>query len=143
MTGPRDSCSLALIRGLSDLMEHERCWTLVGTCESGVWHAAKRRRISGKLASVVVDWEWTLKREERRGDVIGFAHTHPSGTGMMPSERDIRTLRAWRIALGKPLLMLIEDGASIAGYVLHNDDGELKPVASITRDVQGALIIHE
>jgi len=124
-------------------MDRERCWTLVGTYENGAWRAAKRRRISGKPASVEVDWEWTLKREEKRGDVVGFAHTHPSGAGTTPSERDLRTLRAWRIALGKPLLMLIEDGASIAGYVLQCDDGELKPVAAIRRDERGALIIDE
>ena len=122
-------------------MMGERCWTLVGTYDHGIWRAMKRRRISGKPASVGVDWEWTLQREEKRGDVIGFAHTHPSGAGTTPSERDLRTLRAWRIALGKPLLMLIEDGESIAGYVLYHDDGELKPVASIRRDEQGILII--
>jgi proteasome lid subunit RPN8/RPN11 len=103
----------------------------------------KRRRISGKPASVEADWEWTLKREEKRGDVIGFAHTHPSGAGTTPSERDIRTLRAWRIALGKPLLMLIQDGTLTAGYVLHSDDDELKSVTSIARDERGALIIDE
>ena len=124
-------------------MKRERCWTLVGTYENGAWRAAKRRRISGKPASVEVDWAWTLKREEKRGDVIGFAHTHPSGVGTMPSERDVRTLRAWRIALGKPLLMLIEDGESIAGYVLQHDDDELKPITSITRSERGALIIDE
>ncbi|CAG0962463.1 hypothetical protein GPROT1_00913 [Gammaproteobacteria bacterium] len=122
-------------------MERERCWTLVGTYEDGTWHAAKRRRISGKPASVEVDWEWTLKREEKRGDVIGFAHTHPNGAGTTPSERDLRTLRAWRIALGKPLLMLIEDGETIAGYMLHHDDDELKPIMSITRGEQGVFII--
>jgi hypothetical protein len=65
-------------------MERERCWTLVGTYENGTWHALKRRRVNGKPASVEVDWEWTLKREDKRGDVIGFAHTHPSGAGTMP-----------------------------------------------------------
>ena len=124
-------------------MERERCWTLVGTCENGTWRAAKRRRISGKPASVEVDWAWTLKREEKRGDVIGFAHTHPSGAGTTPSERDVRTLRAWRIALGKPLLMVIEDGETIVGYVLYHDDGELKLVASIRPDERGALIVNE
>ncbi len=124
-------------------MERDRCWTLVGTCENGTWHAKTHRRISGKPSSVEADWEWTLRREEKRGDVIGFAHTHPSGAGITPSERDIRTLRAWRIALGKPLLMLIQDGILIAGYVLHSDDDELKSIMSVTRAEQGTLIIHE
>ncbi len=124
-------------------MDRERCWTLVGICEHDAWRVMKRRRISGRPALVEADWEWTLRREEKRGDVIGFAHTHPSGAGTGPSERDVRTLRAWRIALGKPLLMLIEDGETIAGYVLHTDDGELRSVTSITRSERGALIIDE
>jgi proteasome lid subunit RPN8/RPN11 len=121
----------------------ERCWTLIGEYRDGVWRAAKRRRISGKPNSVEADWAWTLKREEKRGDVIGFVHTHPMGRGITPSERDIRTMRAWHTALGNPLVCVIDDGESVGGYVFASDDSDGQSVAAITVTEDGVMIIHE
>ncbi len=121
----------------------ERCWTLIGEYRDGVWRAAKRHRISGRPNSVEADWEWTLKREEKRGDVIGFVHTHPMGSGTTPSERDIRTMRAWRTALGKPLVSVIDDGESPGGYVFASDDSHGQPVASIAMTEDGVILIYE
>jgi proteasome lid subunit RPN8/RPN11 len=47
-----------------------------------------------------------MNREEKHGDVVGFLHTHPDGPAA-PSKRDLRTMRAWWSAFGKPLLYLI------------------------------------
>jgi len=48
------------------------------------------------------------------GDVVGFLHTHPAGPAS-PSGPDVRTMRAWRRALGKPLLCLIAGPQSRRG----------------------------
>jgi proteasome lid subunit RPN8/RPN11 len=47
-----------------------------------------------------------LAREEGRGDVVGFLHTHPTAS-TAPSRRDVRTMRAWTAAFGKPLVCVI------------------------------------
>lgn len=61
------------------------------------------------------DGDWVLKREEKHGDVVGFLHTHPDGPAS-PSERDVRTMRAWCGAFGKPLLCLIASPGGVRGY---------------------------
>jgi proteasome lid subunit RPN8/RPN11 len=62
-----------------------------------------------------------LNREEERGDVVGFYHTHPSGLAA-PSVRDVRTMRAWVSAFGKPLLCLIESQGSLVAFGFHDDE---------------------
>jgi proteasome lid subunit RPN8/RPN11 len=72
-----------------------------------------------------------LTREEEQGDVVGFWHTHPAGSGTTPSRRDIRTMQAWCSALGKPLLCLIsEEGREneAAVYLFDNDESEGQPL---------------
>ncbi len=101
---------------------NEQSWILVGQPVSGGWLATKRRHIGGKAASVEADWRWALAREEQRGDVIGFFHTHPRGFGTQPSDRDIQTIQAWCSAFGKPLLCLIADGRTLTAYVFENDE---------------------
>lgn len=66
----------------------------------------------GGAAHVEADGAWALRREEAKGDVAGFFHTHPPGvTGM--SARDRLTMKAWVSAFGKPLLCAIRcDGAT-------------------------------
>lgn len=61
----------------------------------------------GGPAHVVADGAWALKREEAKGDVAGFFHTHPPGVAGM-SGRDRETMQAWASCFGKPLLCLIE-----------------------------------
>ena len=74
----------------------------------------------GSPADVEFDADWVLDREETRGDVVGFYHTHPSGQPN-PSERDLRTMRAWAGSFGKPLLCLIQSDAALAAYQFDND----------------------
>jgi proteasome lid subunit RPN8/RPN11 len=120
---------------------NEICWVLVGLREGRVWRVAKRRRISGHPTSVEADWAWTLAREEKRGDVMGFWHTHPRGMGTTPSARDVQTMQAWRSALGKPLLCVIADGTQMSGYVFADDESEGRPVQSITRVKREQVIV--
>ncbi|HJZ93183.1 MAG TPA: Mov34/MPN/PAD-1 family protein [Gemmataceae bacterium] len=93
----------------------EQCWTLLGRRLGRVWHCRSVRRSSGERTSVPFDGGWVLKREEEHGDVVGFLHTHPDGPAS-PSERDVRTMRAWCGAFGKPLLCLIASPDGVCGY---------------------------
>lgn len=93
---------------------------LVGRRTRRVWHVARRRRTTGAVVSVEADAAWALAREERRGDVAGFYHTHPRGAGNTPSARDVRTMRAWCSSFGKPLLCVIADGRSLAAWVFDD-----------------------
>jgi hypothetical protein len=77
----------------------------------------------GDPGSVAFDWSWVLAREEGRGDILGFFHTHPVGA-TLPSQRDVRTLRAWVSCLGKPLLCLIAGGDALDGYLFVHDEHE-------------------
>ncbi len=102
----------------------ERCWILIGECRRGVWRVRRRRPAVGTPGTVDLDWRWSLAREERCGDVVGFWHTHPPGAGVAPSARDVRTLRAWCGAFGKPLLCVIGDGVTLAAYVFEDDEDD-------------------
>ncbi len=104
-------------------MQVERCWVLVGEqLQDAMWRMRRRQRVEGDPASVEAQWEWALKREETTGDVLGFFHTHPSGYGTAPSQRDIRTMQAWCSAFGKPLLCLIAQGSQVSGYLFTDDE---------------------
>jgi hypothetical protein len=104
----------------------EQCWTLLGARRGRIWLCRRVRRSSGARASVHFDGAWTLEREEKHGDVIGFLHTHPDGPAT-PSGRDVRTMRAWVRAFGKPLLCMIVGPDGLCGYRFDDDDstGEL------------------
>src|SRR5688572_11365396 len=93
----------------------EECWTLVGTSRTGAWRCRRLRYRCGEPATVTADGTWTLRREESRGDVVGFMHTHPMG-GLAPSRRDLRTMRAWCDAFGKPLICVIATPSAIAAW---------------------------
>ena len=101
----------------------EQCWTLLGERRGRVWLCRRVRRTTGERAAVRFDGAWVLRREETRGDVVGFLHTHPDGPAS-PNARDVRTMRAWRLAFGKPLLCLIESPEGLRGYRF---DGERSP----------------
>jgi len=99
----------------------EQCWTLLGARRGRVWFCRRVRRTSGERAAVRFDGLWALNREETRGDVVGFLHTHPDGPAS-PSARDVRTMRAWCLAFGKPLLCLIESPGGLNGYRFDGDE---------------------
>ena len=109
----------------------EHCWTLIGERDRarGTYRVRAVRESSGEAARVQADWAWSLKREEKEGDVQGFFHTHPPRGGVEPSPTDIRSMQAWTLALGKPLLCLIaEEGslAAAAGYLFAENGGAMR-----------------
>lgn len=117
----------------------ERCWTLIGQRRGRIWFARRVRPTAGEFASVRFDGSWVLHREETRGDVIGFYHTHPDGPPT-PSNRDLRTMRAWCSSFGKPLLCCIESPQGIAGYRFDGDDSNGVPMKWIELFPRGVII---
>src|SRR5215217_7449155 len=118
----------------------EECWTLVGERRGPIWYARPVRPTSGDPSSVAFDGAWVLRREERRGDVVGFLHTHPSGFPR-PSSRDVRTMRAWCGAFGKPLLcIIVPEGRAPAGYRFDDDEGGGVAVARLELFAPGVVV---
>ena len=116
----------------------EQCWTLLGRRRGRVWCCRRVRRASGERVSVRFDGAWALRREETHGDVVGFLHTHPDGP-TSPSGRDVRTMRAWCGAFGKPLLCLIASPEpGVRGFRFDDDESsgcELEVVELFLRGV--------
>jgi proteasome lid subunit RPN8/RPN11 len=117
----------------------EQCWTLVGGRRGCIWLCRRVRRASGERASVRFDGAWTLEREETHGDVAGFLHTHPDGPAS-PSDRDVRTMRAWVRAFGKPLLCLIADPDALRGYRFDTAESAGKSLALTQAFPRGVVI---
>ena len=110
-----------MARASAILSSHvEQCWTLLGQHRGWIWHCRSVRQSSGERASVRFDGAWVLEREEMHADVVGFLHTHPDGQSS-PSQRDVRTMRAWCAAFGKPLLCLIASPQGVHGYCFDDE----------------------
>lgn len=120
----------------------EQCWTLVGSLRSDIWHVRRVRCAAGQPASVTFDGAWVLKREEQHGDVQGFYHTHPSGTPR-PSDRDVRTMRAWSSALGKPLLCVIDSPEGVAAFRFDCNERPAIRVERLQAFPRGVLVVVE
>jgi hypothetical protein len=119
----------------------ECCWTLVGAHDrdKGTFLVAAVQETSGGEARVEADWAWSLRREEEEGDVQGFFHTHLPGVGVNPSATDVRSMQAWTLALGKPLLCLIAEEEATeesSGYLFEegSEEGKMKIVLPSMRD---------
>jgi proteasome lid subunit RPN8/RPN11 len=97
------------------------------------------RPTQGKRVSVRFDGAWVLNREEEHGDVVGFLHTHPEGPAT-PSGRDVRTMRAWHSAFGKPLLCLIAGPDDLRGYRFDGDDPTGAVLAAVEAFPRGVVI---
>lgn len=121
---------------------NEVCYVLTGQRQGRIWLGRFRRRKMGQPASVELDWAWALEREERQGDVIGFYHSHPPGLPL-PSERDVRTMRAWVSCLGKPLLCVIESEPGLTACCFETDEGDGLPLAEVQRFPRNVIVAIE
>jgi proteasome lid subunit RPN8/RPN11 len=121
---------------------NEIYYLFVGQRRGRIWHGRLRRRQIGQPHGVEFDWQWALEREERYGDVAGFYHTHAPGH-VVPSERDVRTMRAWVSCLGKPLLCLIESGGTLHAYLFATDEDKGLPLAEVQRFPRNAVVAVE
>ena len=118
---------------------NEISFILTGQRQRRIWYGRLVQRVAGGLASVEFDWGWVLEREERRGDIIGFYHTHPGGP-MTPSQRDVRTMRAWASCLGKPLLCVIKAKSTLTAYVFATDNDNGQALAEVQRFPRNIII---
>lgn len=120
----------------------EECWPLVGARRGRIWLARKLRRSVGQPHRVEFDGPEVLAREEARGDVVGFLHTHPQFEAA-PSARDVATMQAWVGAFGKPLLCLIHGTDGLAGYVFVDPRSPGVPLAEVASFARGAMVAVE
>ena len=117
----------------------EQCWTLVGARRGRIWCLRRIDPCRGVETSVRFDGMGVLRREEVRRDVMGFFHTHPDGPPR-PSARDIRTMRAWCSAFGKPLLCVIASPLGLTAFRFANDRSRGAPVALVELFPRGVLV---
>lgn len=122
---------------LTSAVEH--CWTLVGSRRGRVWCARRIGHQVGTPIRVDFDGPGALRREERRGDVVGFYHTHPEGP-LRPSARDLRTMRAWCSAFGKALLCVIASPEGLAGFPFDSAGSGGVPLALVQVFPRGLII---
>jgi proteasome lid subunit RPN8/RPN11 len=117
----------------------EQCWILLGEHRGQIWLCRRVRRTAGERVSVRFDGAWALDREEKHGDVVGFLHTHPDGPAS-PSTRDVRTMRGWCSAFGKPLVCLIACAQGLRGYRFDNDESAGEMLAAVETFSRGVVI---
>lgn len=117
----------------------ERCWILLGRRQGRVWCARRVRPARGTRTRVGFDGLWVLRREECHGDVAGFYHTHPDGPAY-PSRRDVRTLRAWCSAFGKPLVCLIATPRGLTGFRFDGPASAGEPLAVVEAFPGGVIV---
>ena len=117
----------------------EEYWTLVGNRRGPIWYARRIDHRMGEAANVRFDGLGVLRREESRRDVLGFFHTHPDGQPV-PSARDVRTMRAWCSAFGKPLWCVIASPAGLAGFRFQDDSSSGVVFARVEVFPRGVII---
>ncbi len=122
---------------------HEEAGILTGVRRGSVWLMRRQRLAPGAPASVEADWRWALEREERAHDVVGFYHTHPLAAGASPSARDVRTMRGWCTAFGKPLLCVIACGSQAQATLFANDEDAGRPLPILECFAGGILVAVE
>ena len=102
---------------------NEVSYILTGERQGNIWYVRRQQKQIGQPTSVEFDWAWVLVREEKRADILGFYHTHPTGLAS-PSQRDVQTMQVWVSCLGKPLLCVIESDSALVAYVFQTDEDE-------------------
>jgi len=117
----------------------ERFWLLVGQRRGRIWYARRKLPAAGGPGQVRFDGLSVLELEERRGNVIGFMHTHPNGSAA-PSSRDVDTMRAWVGAFGKPLLCVIAGRDELAAYRFDSDESAGERIATVETFPGGVIV---
>jgi proteasome lid subunit RPN8/RPN11 len=104
-------------------MKREHCWVLLGSVRENLWFGRRAKMTRGAPCSVDFNADYVINREETKGDVIGWLHTHP-GMIASPSNRDHRTMKAWVLALGHPLVCAIAGVDGLRAYWYMDDESE-------------------
>jgi proteasome lid subunit RPN8/RPN11 len=122
-------------------MTNEKCWVLLGGVNEGLWWGKMSHQTQGSPCSVDFNYDWTIHREETKGDVVGFLHTHPNFSAH-PSCRDDRTMKTWVLSFGKPMVCCIAgiDGLKAWWYYDDESDPVEQPVKKIGHLIFGTKL---
>ena len=120
----------------------ENCWTLIGRRRGRIWCARRIRRSAGTSTTVAFDAKAVLDREEDRGDVVGFFHTHLH-SDPQPSRRDVDTMRAWCSAFGKPLLCVIAGRTETAAFRFDDSNSTGVRLTKVEMFPRGVVLAAE
>lgn len=104
-------------------MANEKSWVLLGGVNENLWWGRMTKQTQGLPCSVEFNYDWTLYREETKGDVVGWLHTHP-GMLAYPSSRDHRTMKAWVTCFGKPLVACIHGVDGLRAWWYMDDESD-------------------
>lgn len=118
---------------------NEECWPLVGERRGRIWYARRWTKTVGRPIDVEFDAAAVIEREERRGDVVGFLHTHPNSPAA-PSRRDLHTMRAWASCFGKPLLCVIDGTDGPAAWRFDDDESSGERLPAVEMFKRGVVI---
>ena len=117
----------------------EHCWFLTGRKRGRIWYLRKQSEKIGEPHQVAFDANEVVQREEAKGDVVGFLHTHPNMLAV-PSARDLKTMQAWTSCFGKPLLCLIDGSDGLQGYLYTDDESDGIKLDTVEAFPRGFLI---
>lgn len=104
-------------------MKNEECWVLLGKVRStSKWRASRTKYSLGEPACVEYDWDWVLRREEAKGDILGFVHTHPFSCAS-PSITDYTAMKGLVMCFGRPMLCAIRGTDGLRAHWFFDDLG--------------------
>jgi proteasome lid subunit RPN8/RPN11 len=104
-------------------VDNEISLTLLGCRMGRFWIARGHWGTEGVSARVEINPVKVLEREEKKGDIIGFWHTHPNMSAS-PSYRDYLTMRGWWISFGKPLVCCIHGNDGLKAHWFFDDESD-------------------
>ena len=119
----------------------EICYIMLGHQGNYFTRGWLVKKVSGNSASVKFDGQWALEREEKKGDILGFWHTHPDGT-LEPSKRDLKTMQAWISCFGKPLLCVIQNTSHETAYLVSSLDDKKWKAAWVKKPFVYKILRH-
>ena len=100
---------------------NEHCWVLLGKADGDLWHGNMHQMTVGAPCSVAFDPNWVLEREEKKNDVVGFLHTHPTFIAH-PSSRDDATMWGMVCSFGKPMVCGIRGTDGLRAWWYKDDE---------------------
>lgn len=125
-----------------DVMENEIYTAIVGWRIGSHWigRGLTKTEAEGEPSLVSFDYEMIYDREDSKGDVLGFYHTHPNFVAD-PSTTDYKTMGTWTTSFGRPMLCMIEgtDGLKAHWFIDDETDHETLWVRKIGKWFIGKL----
>lgn len=100
---------------------NEKCWSLMGEEFDGIWVLKMTGETEGTPASVSFNHELVMRAEDNGTPFVGWLHSHPYWTAV-PSDRDVKTMGAWCLSLGRPLLCAITGSDGLRGWWFLDDE---------------------